>query len=94
MKKIKLLDKKIVTLNSLKSDKNNLLKQNEENQNTSTQTNENTQQIVKVVQEKQLGFFGKMKRNVKDDFKRATYVEEGSVIQALKDLWRMLFPKK
>ena len=29
---IKLLDKKIVTLNSLKSDKNNLLKQNEENQ--------------------------------------------------------------
>lgn len=68
--------------------------QNEENQNTSTQTNENTQQIVKVVQEKQPGFFGKMKRNVKDDFKRATYVEEGSVIQALKDLWRMLFPKK
>ena len=29
---IKLLDKKIVTLNSLKSDKNNLLKQNQENQ--------------------------------------------------------------
>ena len=29
---IKLLDQKIVTLNSLKSDKNNLLKQNEENQ--------------------------------------------------------------
>ena len=29
---IKLLDEKIVTLNSLKSDKNNLLKQNEENQ--------------------------------------------------------------
>jgi len=68
--------------------------QNEENQDTATQTDENAQQIVKVVQEKQPGFFGKMKRNVKDDFKRATYVEEGSVIQALKDLWRMLFPKK
>ena len=68
--------------------------QNEGNQDTATQTDENAQQIVKVVQEKQPGFFGKMKRNVKDDFKRATYVEEGSVIQALKDLWRMLFPKK
>jgi len=68
--------------------------QNEGNQDTVTQTDENAQQIVKVVQEKQPGFFGKMKRNVKDDFKRATYVEEGSVIQALKDLWRMLFPKK
>lgn len=68
--------------------------QNEENQDIATQTDENAQQIVKVVQEKQPGFFGKMKRNVKDDFKRATYVEEGSVIQALKDLWRMLFPKK
>lgn len=36
----------------------------------------------------------KMSSRAKSDFKRASQVEEGSLVEAIKDLYRMLFPKK
>lgn len=68
--------------------------QNTNQQTEQPQSSEQSQQVVTVVQEKKPGMFKRARQKGKEDIKRATHVEEGSVIQAIIDLWRMLFPKK
>lgn len=64
--------------------------QNQQNVNTENQP----QQTITVVQEKKPGIFKRARQKGKEDIKRATEIEDGSVIKAVIDLWRMLFPKK
>ena len=66
-----------------------------DNQNTEhIQANEE-QTTVQVTQvEKKPGMIKRTRQKTKDDLKRATQVEDGSIIKAVTDLWRMLFPKK
>lgn len=64
--------------------------QNQQNVNTENQP----QQKITVVQEKKPGIFKRARQKGKEDIKRATEIEDGSVIKAVIDLWRMLFPKK
>lgn len=64
--------------------------QNQQNINTENQS----QQTITVVQEKKPGIFKRARQKSKEDIKRATEIEDGSVIKAVIDLWRMLFPKK
>lgn len=67
---------------------------NEQEQANQIDNTEQSQQVVKVVQEKKPGVFKRARQKGRDDIKRATQIEDGSVIKAVIDLWRMLFPKK
>lgn len=66
-----------------------------DNQNTENIQANEEQTTVQVTQvEKKPGMIKRTRQKTKDDLKRATQVEDGSIIKAVTDLWRMLFPKK
>ena len=66
-----------------------------DNQNTEhIQANEEQTTAQTTQVEKKPGMIKRTRQKTKDDLKRATQVEDGSIIKAVTDLWRMLFPKK
>lgn len=66
-----------------------------DNQNTEhIQANEEQTTVQTTQVEKKPGMIKRTRQKTKDDLKRATQVEDGSIIKAVTDLWRMLFPKK
>ena len=66
----------------------------EQNQTYQTDATESSQPVENQAQPKKPGLFKRARQKGKDDIKRATEIEDGSIIKAVIDLWRMLFPKK